>query len=99
MAFYRDKHEENYTKINNAYIVDNRLSTNARFLFTFILSLPDDWDFSIRGIAVKTNLNPNTVNKYINELEQYGYIIRSQIHNEHGRFGKCEWNIYEIPKK
>lgn len=92
----RAEHVRNYTTIQNELIQDNRISFEARALMLFMLSLPDDWDFSTRGLATLTGLSTGTISRLSQELEQFGYLERN-AKREGGRFASYDWTIREEP--
>ena len=90
----RDGHNSNYTCVHNGYVTDKRLSLAARGFFTAVLSLPDDWDFSVGGMATLLGVHKESVLRYIRELEELGYVrVESRV--EKGRFSPKEYTFYE----
>lgn len=96
LMIFRAEHNENFTRIQNQLITDIRISVEARGMMVFILSLPDDWSFSIRGIASQTGLGVSTVQKLIAELKKYGYA-KSETIRANGRIVGSSWEFYETP--
>lgn len=92
----RAEHKDNFTRIQNQLITDGRISVEARGLMVFILSLPDDWSFSIRGMASLTGLGVGVVERLITELKKVGYA-RSEIIRDKGRIVGSSWEFYEVP--
>ena len=87
-----------YTNIQNALIWDTALRPQTRWLLIAMLSLPDDWDYSIRGLAVKTGLAKDTISRMMTELEEAGYLRRKeQSHAERGRFGSMAYILTDVP--
>lgn len=99
MQIKRDAHKSKYTCISNGIFTDNRLSLAARALMGAVLSLPDDWEFSVRGIAALLGVNKDTVTKYLRELEAYGYLKINPRYTENGRYRPAEYCFAEIPKE
>lgn len=95
----RDGHHSNYTCISNDIIMDKRLSLAARGFFTAVLSLPDDWDFSVNGMARLVGVNKDTALRYIRELEELGYV-RIESKDEIGRYARKSYTFFEsiVPK-
>ncbi len=95
----RDGHHSNYTCISNDIVMDKRLSLAARGFFTVVLALPDDWDFSVNGMARLVGVNKDTVLRYIRELEEIGYV-RIESKDEIGRYARKSYTFYEntVPK-
>ena len=90
----RDGHHSNYTCISNDIIMDKRLSLAARGFFTAVLSLPDDWDFSVNGMARLVGVNKDTILRYIRELEELGYV-RIESKDEIGRYARKSYTFFE----
>ena len=87
-----------YTNIQNALIWDTALRPQTRWLLIAMLSLPDDWDYSIRGLAVKTGLAKDTISRMMTELEEAGYLRRNeQSHAVRGRFGSMAYILTDVP--
>lgn len=85
------------TRVQNSIIWDKTLSTSARFSLIAMLSLPDSWDYSVRGMAVMLNVSKDTMSKYIKELETAGYLKRKQIKCEGGRFSGTQYILTDTP--
>lgn len=88
---------QNDTRIQNSIIWDEVISTAARFSLIAMLSLPATWDYSVRGMAAMLKVSKDTMGKYIKELETAGYLRRSQICGEGGRFGSMQYIITDTP--
>lgn len=84
------------TTIQNAIIWDKSLSNMARFALIAILSLPEDWDYSVRGMAVMLGVSKDTMGKYLRELETAGYLRRRQG-GKNGKFAKAVYTITDTP--
>ena len=97
MEIHRAEHRQNFTVISNHLIKDNRLSEKARLFLIFVLSLPEDWNFSVSGIAVQFGKSPGAIRRLLQELEEYGYLIRKQARNEEGLFEAGQFVFYEEP--
>ena len=79
------------------HLRDTRLSLKAIGLFSIILSLPPEWDFSIAGLATITKDGIATVRAALNELEANGYLARKRVRREDGKLEHNEYTFYEIP--
>ena len=79
------------------HLRDTRLSLKAIGLFSIILSLPPEWDFSIAGLVAVTKDGIATVRAALNELETCGYLTRRRLRSEDGRLESSEYTFYEIP--
>ena len=60
---------------------DTRLSLEARGLFALMMSLPDDWEYSVSGLAVKAGCGKDKIRRILGELQEVGYLIREQSHD------------------
>ena len=98
MAVFRIEKNKNYTTMSNYHLRDRRLSLKAKGLLSLILSLPDGWDYSVRGLASICKESPDGIATPLKELEKYGYLFREQTRCSNGRLGKVEYVIYEQPQ-
>jgi len=98
MPVCRIMKENNYTRVSNHYLRDNSLSFKAKGLLTLMLSLPEDWDYTIAGLAQFTADGRVSIANTIRELEECGYIRRNQTRGENGAFAQNEYWIYEVPQ-
>lgn len=87
----------NYTTLSNYHFKDKRLSWKAKGLLSTMLSLPDDWNYSIEGLAKLSDDGIKATNSGLAELEKHGYLIRRQLRNDNGHFCATEYSIYEQP--
>lgn len=72
---------------------DDRLSLEARGLFALMVSLPDNWEYTVSGLAVKAGCGRDKVRRLLQELQKVGYLIREQGHDQGGKFAS---NIYVL---
>ena len=98
MAVFRVARKGNYTVMSNYHLKDRRLSLKAKGLLSQMLSLPDDWDYTLSGLAHINKEGRDTIRTAIRELESAGYITRQQTVEPNGKFGTNEYTIYEIPQ-
>ena len=94
---FRVEKTANYTVMSNTHLKDRRLSYKSKGLLSVILSLPPDWDYTITGLAVIAADGVDSVKTAIKELEQYGYVSRTQLRDERGRMAQNEYRVYENP--
>ena len=80
------KRNSNYTTISNVFLRDIRLSCKAKGILAVIMGLPDDWEFSIRGILSITKEGKDAVYSAIKELKDYGYCEVSEQKDNNGKF-------------
>lgn len=74
------------------------MSLKAKGLLSLMLSLPDDWDYSISGLATLSKDGKDSIMSALAELEKFGYLTRTRLTNEKGQFAGVEYNIFEIPQ-
>lgn len=86
---------KNHVTINNAIMKERDVSLKAKGLFALVMSLPDDWDFSIKGICAITKENYTAVNSAMHELIDAGYC-RCQTVKENGKFAGCDYEFSEV---
>ena len=94
---FRVEKTANYTVMSNTHLKDRRLSYKSKGLLSVILSLPPDWDYTITGLSVIAADGIDSVKTAIKELEQYGYVSRTQLRDERGRMALNEYRVYENP--
>lgn len=97
MAVCRVEKNKNYTTMSNYHLRDPNLSNKARGLLSTMLSLPDNWDYTTRGLAKICKDGVDGITAQLKELEQYGYLIRNRIRDSGGRIVDMEYIIYERP--
>ena len=98
MAVMRIHKNRNYTVISNVHLRDRRMSLKAKGLLTLMLSLPDDWDYSVAGLVTQCKESKTAVQSTLKELERCGYLKRTMEHNEKGQF-ECIYEIFEVPQE
>lgn len=98
MAVFRVEKNKNYTVMSNYHFKDKRISLKAKGLLSQMLSLPEDWDYTIRGLSSINKEGIDAIKSTIKELEDNGYIKRNQLRNEKGAFGKMEYVVFEEPQ-
>lgn len=84
-----------YNDILRAEINGEKLSLEAWGLYFFMMSLPEDWDFSIMGLTKVVNAGKNKIQRVLKDLENAGFIQRKQLNN--GKFGKVEYTLLHKP--
>ncbi|MBS7368805.1 MAG: helix-turn-helix domain-containing protein, partial [Oscillospiraceae bacterium] len=94
---FRVEKTANYTVMSNTHLKDRRLSYKSKGLLSVILSLPPDWDYTITGLSVIAADGVDSVKTAVRELEQYGYVTRTQLRDERGRMAQNEYRVYENP--
>lgn len=97
MAVFRVAKTDNYTVMSNEHFKDKNMSLKAKGLLSLMLSLPDEWDYSISGLVALSKDGKDSVMGALNELEELGYLSRSREVDERGRFCGYNYSVYEIP--
>ena len=97
MAVIRVEKNKNYTCMSNHHLRDLRLSNKAVGLMCKMLSLPDNWDYSVMGLATICKDGKDSIIRQLKELEITGYLVRKNIKNEKGQFKEIEYTLYEKP--
>lgn len=94
---HREEHNESYSIIDNAVLQNVNLSWEARGFLAYLLSLPNDWNFTVRGLVKQTGSSKNVILRLMNELKAAGYIKLERKKDKDGRFTQSSWHIYESP--
>lgn len=97
MSIYRIHKKNDYSVISNYLFKDKCLSLRGKGMLALILSLPDEWKYSIEGLATLVPDGKNTVIKALDELMDLGYIVRKQETDGNGKFTGYVYDIYEEP--
>ena len=98
MSVFHVKKTTDYTVMANYHLRDKSLSLKAKGLLSQMLSLPDDWDYTLKGLAFINREKIDAIRQAIRELEQAGYIVRSRERDERGRLRGADYVIYEQPQ-
>jgi len=97
MAVFRVERNQNYTVMSNYHLRDKSLSLKAKGLLSQMLSLPEDWDYTLTGLARINCEGRDAIRAAVKELEEAGYVTRSRIRNEKGHLLGTEYVIREQP--
>ena len=95
MGVIRVEHNANYTTMSNFHLRDSRLSLRAMGLMSKMLSLPDDWDYTVAGLASICKEGRDAVRKALMELEGAGYLVREQGRGGSGTFASNDYTLFE----
>jgi hypothetical protein len=98
MSVFRINKTANYTVMSNHHFKEKKMSLKAKGLLSLMLSLPDDWDYSISGLATLSKDGKDSIMSALAELEKFRYLERKRLTNSKGQFSGVEYNIYEIPQ-
>ena len=96
MSVFRVNKSNNYTVVANFHLRYKNMSLKAKGLLTLMLSLPEDWDYSMNGLVAIVKEEITAVKTALHELEKLKYLKRTKFNNEKGRFD-FEYHIYEQP--
>ena len=96
MSVFRVNKNDNYTVMGNYHLRDINLSYKAKGLLSFMLSLPNNWDYSITGLCRVSKENMKAIRSTLHELEEQGYLKRTRVQNSKGHF-TYDYSIYEQP--
>ena len=99
MAVFRVDKSRDYTVLSNNIFKDRTLSAKAKGLLAEMLSLPESWDYTLKGLTYLFSDGLDSVRQGIKELEEHGYVVRERKRDEKGRLGDMEYVIYETPHK
>ena len=98
MSVFRVERNRNYTVMSNYHLRDRRLSLKAKGLLSQMLSLPEDWDYTLGGMAQINREKIDAIRAAVRELEAAGYIVRSRERDAKGRLRGADYVIYEQPQ-
>ena len=98
MAVFRIDKTRDYTVMSNHHLRNADLSLKAKGLLSLMLSLPENWDYTTKGLAAICKDGIDSISSCIRELEKHGYIIRERMRNEKGQLTTIEYTILEQPK-
>lgn len=99
MNIVKRKKNKNYTTISNVCVRDKRLSMQAKGLMCLVMSLPDDWDFSIPGLLSITKEGKSSLYSIINELKKFGYCEVNNKRDKNGKMAGADYVFYEEPPR
>ena len=98
MAVFRIERTRDYTVMSNHHLRNANLSLKAKGLLSMMLSLPEDWNYTTRGLAKICKEGVDAIGAALRELEGAGYIVRHQRRDKSGRITDTEYVIYEQPQ-
>lgn len=100
MAIFRTHKNQNYTVMSNYHLKDKSMSLKAKGLLSVMLSLPDDWDYSLAGLIAICKENETAVKSALKELKDFGYIRIDKLMPNETESGRIEYvyNVFEQPQ-
>ncbi len=97
MAVFRVEKTKDFTVMSNYHLRDVELSLKAKGLLSLMLSLPEDWDYTTKGLACICKDGVDSITSALKELENHGYLTRQRIRYGNGRLGDITYTIHERP--
>ena len=99
MSVMRVHKTANFTVMSNYHFKEKKMSLKAKGLLSLMLSLPEDWDYSVAGLTTLSKDGKDGVMTALAELEKFGYLTRTRLVNDKGQFDGVEYNIFEQPQE
>ena len=101
MAVFKVYKNDNYTVMSNYHFKERGMSLKAKGLLSLMLSLPEDWDYSIGGLVAICKENETAIKNALTELKEFGYVEVIKLTPKQTQSGRFEYiyNIYETPKQ
>lgn len=97
MAIIRVEKTKDYTTMSNYHFREKDMSLKAKGLLSLILSLPEEWDYTLAGLAMLSKDGKDSVRTALTELEEFGYVETARIRDEKGRLKGTEYIVREMP--
>lgn len=97
MAVFRMEKNKGYTVMSNHHLRKRDLSLKAKGLLSQMLSLPEDWDYTLKGLSLINRESVDAIRTAVWQLERAGYITRQQGRDEKGKMADMVYTIYEQP--
>ena len=97
MAVFRIEKTRDYTVMSNHHLRDTGLSLKSKGLLSMMLSLPENWNYTTRGLAKICKEGTDSIGSALKELERAGYIVRNRLRDSKGKIVDVEYVIYETP--
>ena len=98
MPFFRVNKTKDYTIMANHHLKNRDLSLKAKGLLSVMLSLPEDWHFTVHGLVSICKEGRDSISGAVRELEEAGYIVRHRLRDKEGHINGLEYIIYETPE-
>ena len=97
MAVFRVEKTKDFTIMSNHHLRNAELSLKAKGLLSLMLSLPEDWVYTTKGLAHICKDGVDSITTALKELERHGYLTRQRLRYENGQLGDIEYTIHEKP--
>lgn len=98
MAQFRKNYHSDFTTVGNDFLRDKILSLKSKGLLTLMFSLPENWNFSVRGLAAISKEGVESISSALKELEKAGYLVTTQLQDDAGHFSHTLYDFYDYPK-
>ena len=99
MAVFRIEKTGDFTVMSNHHLRNANLSLKAKGLLSLMLSLPEKWDYTTKGLAAICKDGVDSICAGVQELERHGYVVRARVRNANGQLGAIEYTILEQPRQ
>lgn len=101
MAKFKVNKTKDYTIMSNHHLKERNMSLKAKGLLSVMLSLPDNWDYSIAGLVAISQENETAIKSALSELKQFGYLEVIKLMPNESETGRIDYiyNVYEKPKQ
>ena len=96
MSIFKIEKNSNYTVMSNYHLRDRNLSYKAKGLLSFMLSLPEDWDYSLAGLCSISKESRDGIRSILKELQEHHYVEIEKVRGDKGYF-EYNYLIYEVP--
>ena len=99
MSVFRINKTRDFTIMSNSHFKEKKMSLKAKGLLSLMLSLPDDWQYNLKGLVTLSKDGKDSVMAGLAELEEFGYLRRERTKDSSGKFSGIVYHIYETPQK
>ena len=99
MSVFRINKTRDFTIMSNSHFKEKKMSLKAKGLLSLMLSLPDDWQYNLKGLVTLSKDGKDSVMAGLAELEEFGYLRRERTKDDSGKFSGIVYHIYETPQK
>lgn len=99
MSLFRVHKTRDFTIMSNTHFKEREMSLKAKGLLSLMLSLPDDWNYNIKGLCALSKDGKDSVMSALAELEKFGYLTRTREIDNKGRFSGIRYDIFETPQR
>lgn len=96
MAVFRVEKTKDFTIMSNHHLRNTELSLKAKGLLSLMLSLPEDWDYTTKGLAHICKDGVDSITTALKELERHGYLTRQRLRYDNGQLGDIEYTIHQF---